>query len=81
MLYNRSGEKQSRYQTGAWPSSLPGDNVRYETRVLSFIEREMRSLQFRGKHVLPSVSNLEIEWNGAFIRSTQDEPDLRLLHQ
>ncbi len=77
VLYNRSGEKQSRYQTGAWPSSLPGDNVRYETRVLSFIEREMRSLQFRGKHVLPSVSNLEIEWNGAFIRSTQDEPDLR----
>ncbi len=77
LLYNRSGEKQSRYQTGAWPSSLPGDNVRYETRVLSFIEREMRSLQFRGKHVLPSVSNMEIEWNGAFIRSTQDEPDLR----
>lgn len=77
VLYNRSGEKQSRYQNGAWPSSLPGDNVRYETRVLSFIEREMRSLQFRGKHVLPSVSNMEIEWNGAFIRSNQDEPDLR----
>ena len=77
LLYNRSGEKMSRYQTGAWPSSLPGDNVRYETRVLSFIEREMRSLQFRGKHVLPSVSNMEIEWTGAFIRSNQDEPDLR----
>ena len=77
VLYNRSGEKLSRFQTGAWPSSLPGDNVRYETRVLSFIEREMRSLQFRGKHVLPSVSNMEIEWTGAFIRSTQDEPDLR----
>ena len=77
VLYNRSGEKLSRFQTGAWPSSLPGDNVRYETRVLSFIEREMRSLQFRGKHVLPSVSNMEIEWTGAFIRSNQDEPDLR----
>ncbi|MDE2825423.1 MAG: TonB-dependent receptor [Gemmatimonadota bacterium] len=77
VLYNRSGEKLSRFQTGAWPSSLPGENVRYETRVLSFIEREMRSLQFRGKHVMPSVSNLEIEWTGAFIRSNQDEPDLR----
>lgn len=77
VLYNRSGEKLSRFQTGAWPSSLPGENVRYETRVLSFIEREMRSLQFRGKHVMPSVSNMEIEWTGAFIRSTQDEPDLR----
>lgn len=77
VLYNRSGEKLSRFQTGVWPSSLPGDNVRYETRVLSFIEREMRSLQFRGKHVLPSVSNMEVEWNGAFIRSAQDEPDLR----
>lgn len=77
VLYNRSGEKLSRFQTGAWPSSLPGENVRYETRVLSFIEREMRSLQFRGKHVLPSVSNAEIEWTGAFIRSNQDEPDLR----
>ena len=77
VLYNRSGEKLSRFQTGAWPSSLPGENVRYETRVLSFIEREMRSLQFRGKHVMPSVSNMEIEWTGAFIRSNQDEPDLR----
>ena len=77
LLYNRSGEKMSRYQAGAWPSSLPGDNVRYETRVLSFIEREMRSLQFRGKHVIPSVSNMEIEWTGAFIQSNQDEPDLR----
>ncbi len=77
VLYNRSGEKLSRFQTGAWPSSLPGENVRYETRVLSFIEREMRSLQFRGKHVLPSISNAEIEWTGAFIRSNQDEPDLR----
>lgn len=77
VLYNRSGEKLSRFQTGAWPSSLPGENVRYETRVLSFIEREMRSLQFRGKHVMPSVSNMEIEWTGAFIRSHQDEPDLR----
>ncbi|MDE2727602.1 MAG: TonB-dependent receptor, partial [Gemmatimonadota bacterium] len=77
VLYNRSGEKLSRFQTGAWPSSLPGENVRYETRVLSFIEREMRSLQFRGKHVMPSVSNIEIEWTGAFIRSNQDEPDLR----
>lgn len=77
VLYNRSGEKLSRFQTGAWPSSLPGENVRYETRVLSFIEREMRSLQFRGKHVMPSLSNMEIEWTGAFIRSNQDEPDLR----
>lgn len=77
VLYNRSGEKLSRFQTGAWSSSLPGENVRYETRVLSFIEREMRSLQFRGKHVMPSVSNMEIEWTGAFIRSNQDEPDLR----
>ena len=77
VLYNRSGEKLSRFQTGAWPSSLPGENVRYETRVLSFVEREMRSLQFRGKHVLPSVSNMEVEWTGAFIRSKQDEPDLR----
>ncbi len=77
LLYNRSGDKMARYQSGAWPSSLPGENVRYETRVLSFTEREMRSLQLRGKHVMPAWSDLEIEWTGAFIRATQDEPDLR----
>ncbi len=77
VLYNRSGEKLARYQTGAWPASLPGDNVRYETSVLSFIERGMRSFQLRGKHVLPSVSGMEVEWTGALTRSTQDEPDLR----
>lgn len=77
LLFNRSGDKMARFQTGSWPSSLPGENVRYETRVLSFTEREMRSLQLRGKHVLPDLSGLEVEWTGAFIRSAQDEPDLR----
>ena len=74
-LYNRSGEKTARYQTGTWPSSLPDETTRYETRVLSFAEREMRSLQLRGKHYFPA--NIEAEWSGSFIKSKQDEPDLR----
>lgn len=76
-LYNLSGEKMARSQTGVWPSSLPDPSTRYETRVLSFIEREMRSLQFNGKHVLETVGETEVEWTGSLIKSKQEEPDLR----
>jgi TonB-dependent receptor len=77
ILYNRSGEKSARLVRGEWPAQIPDEGARYETRVLSFTEREMRSTQFRGKHVFETLGHTEVEWTGSLISSKQDEPDLR----
>lgn len=77
VLYNRSGEKSARLVRGEWPASLPDEESRFETRTLSFIERQMRSVQFRGKHVLESFGNFETEWAASLISTQQDEPDIR----
>ncbi len=49
----------------------------FESRTLSFMERELVDYVFSGEHVLPKLNNLKIEWAGNFVNSKQDEPDLR----
>jgi outer membrane receptor protein involved in Fe transport len=74
--YNRSGESESRYQSGPMPRDLaPG--TFYETRVLKYTERELNSVQLQGEHFLKSLLNLRLDWTGSYTGSTQDEPDLR----
>lgn len=75
-IYNRSGEDVSRYLIGKFDETLDEDDF-YETRVLHFTEREIRSLQLSGKHHLEPLRELRLEWSGSSASSTQDEPDLR----
>ncbi|MFQ5640117.1 MAG: TonB-dependent receptor domain-containing protein [bacterium] len=75
-MFSRGGESSARYQSGTFPRDL-SENAIYETRALRFIERKMRSLQFRGQHYLKLLSGLRVEWIGSLINSDQDEPDLR----
>ena len=75
-IYNRNGEDVARYLSGPFPRDLPDDGV-YETRVLHFVEREIRSGQVRGKHLFKGLGNLRIDWTGSRSQSTQEEPDLR----
>lgn len=74
--YNRSGESQARYQTGPMPVNL-GPDTRYETRVLKWTERDLRSLQLSGDHYLKSLFNMRVDWASSLTGSKQDEPDLR----
>jgi len=74
--YNRSGESQARYQTGTMPVNL-GPDTRYETRVLKWTERDLRSLQLSGDHYLKSLFNMRVDWASSLTGSKQDEPDLR----
>ena len=75
-IYNRSGEDVSRYLIGKFDETLDEDDF-YETRVLHFTEREIRSLQVSGKHHLEPLRELRLEWSGSSASSSQDEPDLR----
>ncbi len=75
-IYNRSGEDVARYLVGKFDETLDEDDF-YETRVLHFTEREIRSFQVSGKHHLQPLRGIRLEWSGSTSSSTQEEPDLR----
>ncbi len=74
-MYNQSGESTARYQEG-YDRYYGLDRI-YETRVLGYVERNMSSLQFSGKHNMPSVADSKLDWQVSLSQNTQDEPDLR----
>ncbi|OGC76871.1 MAG: hypothetical protein A2Z27_06000 [candidate division Zixibacteria bacterium RBG_16_50_21] len=75
-LYNRGAESMARYLYGATPTHLSPEDT-YETRVLQYTERELGSLQFHGKHQVPGLWGMNIDWSSSFTNSRQDEPDVR----
>lgn len=75
-LYNHDAEKSAAFGTGPNPDLLTGTNE-LESRVLSWKEREMASLQLTGEHVLSFLNNAVLEWGGSIVNSNQIEPDLR----
>lgn len=75
-IYNRTAESSTRYQNGELPRDL-AQGTFYETRTLQYTERELRSAQLSGSHLLPSLGHARMEWTGSFAKSQQQEPDLR----
>lgn len=77
-IYSHQGAQEARVLDGDYGSfgiARPVDL--FESRTLSFRERELVDLVGSGSHVLPSLGNTKIEWAGSIIRTKQDEPDLR----
>ena len=75
-LYNHDAEISSSYRVGINPSIISGDNV-FETRTISFKEREILSYQLNGEHVFKGLGNTELDWGVSMVNSNQQEPDLR----
>ena len=76
VVYTRSGESVARHMLGEWPEQLTGTS-RFETRVLQFTERDLLSIQFRGKHILANLGQSTVEWSATRSTSQQNEPDSR----
>lgn len=74
-LNTRSGSNTGRMLSGIWTDEVPNDT--YNSSVMQYTERTLNSLQFRGKHYLPSILDATIEWNYSTAENTQEEPDLR----
>jgi TonB-dependent receptor len=72
-MYNQSGISTARYQDG-WDRYYDSN---YETRVLQYTERNMNSLQFNGRHNFDFMGNAKMDWNVAYSKNSQHEPDLR----
>ncbi len=76
-IYSHSTDIQARFLNGPYQafSVVPPDE--FESRTLSFTERELIDYILSGEHVLPNLNNLKIEWSASYIESSQSEPDLR----
>jgi len=74
-LYTQSGESTARYLNGYLPENL-ADAI-FETRVLKYSERNVKSLQFQGHHNFKFLRGIQLEWLFSSVKNSQDEPDLR----
>lgn len=75
LVHNQSGTTSTRYLIGRKQRDEPNDI--FETRTWRYLQRAMSTAQIKGKHEIAKANNLEIQWQSAITRSSQDEPDLR----
>lgn len=73
-LYNHDAEKDTRFLDGPFPAIL--SSGLFQSRGLSFLEREIQSYQLSGEHLI-GKKGFKIDWSGGFITTSQLEPDLR----
>ena len=76
VFYNHDANKTATFRQGPYSGIISG-NFDFQTRSLTFVERELRNIQLNGEHVLSDLGNLKIEWAGNLVELSQDEPDLR----
>ena len=77
-VYTQSGQSSARFLEGSWDEQFgQNSNAVFQTRVLSYTERNLQSYQLHGKHVLENLLGLGINWSGTIANTKQDEPDSR----
>ena len=74
LIYNHAAEKLARIQEGEYPGALSNTLATFQTRTLSFRERELATAQLAGKQ---AFNDIRLEWSLGYTMSSQDEPDLR----
>ena len=77
VLYNHSTDKLARFQYGSYQGVLSNTQAVFETRTLSFRERELLTTQVSGKHLFSNTNKVKMDWGLGYTISSQDEPDLR----
>lgn len=80
-IYSRIGESEARFQSGAYPEQygLEDESTLFINRTFTYTEREIASVQPRGRHRIPALGDLQLEWTGTFSRTSQAEPDQQFL--
>jgi len=74
-IYNQNSEDTARRRVGTDFVNAP--DLVSDLNTLHFIERQLNTFQFKGRHEFPDVFGLKIDWLAAFSNTSQDEPDLR----
>ncbi|MFW5656987.1 MAG: TonB-dependent receptor domain-containing protein, partial [Bacteroidota bacterium] len=73
-LRNQNGTSTSRSLAGR---TMKSDIYDMEKTSLEYLERSLTAYQMSGKHVVPALNNLSMEWQTSYTHSIQNEPDLR----
>ncbi len=76
VMYNHNASSSGRYLAGAVPRDFSPD-VTFESRALSYTERDIQTVQLKGKHAFPALSGLRAEWLTSRADTRQNEPDQR----
>jgi TonB-dependent receptor len=77
IIYNNDADIVGRTQQGSYVGQISTPGATFLTNSLEFTRRQYTSYQLNGRHVLPNVNGIEIEWNGSMNKSFQQEPDTR----
>lgn len=76
-LHTQSSEDLVRRQLGTITDD-PGTD--FDLNRLIFTERVLDTWQLRGRHELPALADLRVDWLGALATTTLDEPDARFFN-
>ncbi len=76
-VYNQVGEDTARHLEGYNVDNNPDVLVQDQ---LFYTERNLNTYQFKGKHELPQVRDMKIDWLVSLSNTSQDEPDARFFH-
>jgi outer membrane receptor protein involved in Fe transport len=77
-IYTQSGQSAARFLEGRWDEQFnQNSNAVFQTRVLSYTERNLQSYQLHGKHFFESILGLSVNWSGSISTTSQIEPDTR----
>ena len=77
-IYTQGGESSAQFYDGQWPEQFSSNNAYLESRVLKYTERNLNSIQARGRHYFPDFLEAHLDWTASMARNTQDEPDTRI---
>lgn len=77
VIFNNDADLTSLSQTGRYLGQVSDATASFNTNAISFTQRQFTTYQISGRHVIPALNNIEIEWQGTSGKSFQKEPDLR----
>jgi len=78
IIYTQSGQSTARFLEGRWLEQFnESPDAIFQTRVLSYTERNLQSYQVHGKHVLDNILGLSVNWSGNISKALQEDPDSR----
>lgn len=73
-LYNRSSETLADTAAGFWRNT---SSDIYKSGKISFLDRTLWNNTLTGKHIIPQLNNLRLDWAAGYMSLTQDQPDFR----
>jgi TonB-dependent receptor len=76
-IYSNDAEKVARQQSGTFMGQVSDSRAQFNTNVLEFTQRELKTIVVNGSHTFKLLNGLDIDWSASNTNTRQYEPDLR----